>query len=93
MRLSSVPWHNAPVVAPGAQPPNVFSLFLFFAGIALCMWRAPRGDRMHLALTGIAGVLWCMLPVFDPSIRTPGYGVIVGILTIIAMSQPLRRQS
>jgi len=71
----------------------VFTLVLFFAGMALCMWRAPRGDRRHLVLTGTAGVLWCMLPFFDASMRTPGYGFIVGILTIIAMSQPLRRQS
>ena len=74
-------------------PPNVAPLVLFFVGVALCMWRVPQADRPHLLLCGGAGILWAILPVFEPSMRTVGYAFIVSSFLVIGLTQPLRRRA
>jgi uncharacterized membrane protein len=56
---------------------------LFFVGVALSMWRWPQGDRWHRLLCAAAALLWCALPVVEPTTRTPAYGfVVLGFLWI-----------
>ena len=80
-----------------ADTNHVATWFVFFFGVALCMWRLPHADRWHVVLCGIAAVLWCGLLLFEPRTRTPGYGFIVINFLIIALSvrarSVLRRQS
>jgi hypothetical protein len=68
---------------------NLATLVLFFVGVAMCMWRAPQADRTHLLLCGAAGVLWAMLPLVEPSMRTVGYAFIVSSFLVIGLTQPL----
>jgi hypothetical protein len=70
--------------------PSLASLFLFFVGLGVCFWRAPYADRRHLMLCLLAGALWCTLPLFEPSMRRPGYGFVVASFLIIGLTQPLR---
>ena len=76
---------------------QVVTLFVFFFGIGLCLWRLPQGDRWHVVLCGIAAALWGSLLLFEPRTRTAGYGFIVINFLIIALSgrarSGLRRQS
>ena len=78
---------------PMANTSNVASLILFFVGVALCFWRVPRADRKHVILCIAAGVLWCSLPIFEPSMRRSGYGLVVASFLIIGLTQPLRRRA
>ena len=70
----------------------MITLILFFAGVALCLWRIPQADRKHVILCLVAGVLWAALPLFDPSMRVLGYGFVVTSFLIISLSQPRRRR-
>ena len=65
---------------------QVATLFAFFLGVALCMWRWPRADRWHYALSAVAAVLWTGLLILDPRVRTPGFALIVGGFMTIALS-------
>ena len=70
---------------------QIATLFVFFFGVALCMWRWPQGDRWHVVLCVIAAELWCGLLVFEPRTRTPGFGFIVINFLIIGVSRPFQR--
>jgi hypothetical protein len=52
----------------------MITLSVFLFGVALCLWRAPRGGRLHLILCVFAATLWCGLLLFDPATRNPMYG-------------------
>jgi Na+/H+ antiporter NhaD/arsenite permease-like protein len=69
---------------------QIIALFVFFFGLALCMWRAPKADRWHVVLRLIAVTLWCGLLVFEPRTRTVGYGFVVTTFVIAALSEPLQ---
>jgi hypothetical protein len=71
---------------------QIVTLFVFFAGVALCVWRWPQADRGHVVLCIIAAALWSSLPTFEPSTRTPGFGFIVLYFLLIALSRPFRRR-
>ncbi len=43
---ASSPFPNRAV--PSLSARQIVALFVFFFGVALCMWRAPLGDRRHL---------------------------------------------
>jgi hypothetical protein len=63
-------------------------LVLFFVGVAICFWRVPQADRKHVILCIAAGVLWATLPIFEPSMRTFGYGLVATSFLIIGLAQP-----
>ena len=69
---------------------QIVILFIFFFGVALCMWRAPRADRWHVLLCVIAATLWSGLLVFEPRTRTLGCGVVVATFLIIGLSKPIQ---
>ena len=71
---------------------QVVTLFVFFFGVGLCMWRAPQGDRTHIKLCSIALILWCALLLFEPRTRTPGYGFIVMMLLLTELSRVFQRR-
>ena len=73
-----------------ADTTQLITLFVFFFGVALCMWRLPQADRWHVILCGIAATLWGGLLLFEPRTRTPGYGFIVINFLIIAISARAR---
>ncbi|MEP7304115.1 MAG: hypothetical protein ABJA98_01230 [Acidobacteriota bacterium] len=73
--------------------PNLTPLILFLVGVAVCVWRIPQADRWHVILCIIAGVLWCSLPVFEPSMRSSGYVLVVVAFLVIGLTQPLRRRA
>jgi len=75
-----------------ADTHQVITLFVFFFGVALSMWRWPQADRWHVMLCVIAVVLWCGLPWFEPSMRTTDYGFIVANFLIIGLSRTFRRR-
>jgi hypothetical protein len=75
------------------EAPNAITLVVFFLGVTLCMWRLPRADRSHLVLCSIAGLLWCILPLFDPSTRSLGYALVVTTFLGIGLSHRLRREA
>jgi hypothetical protein len=52
----------------------MITLSLFLLGVALCLWRAPHGDRLHVILCLFAATLWCGLLLFDPATRSPMFG-------------------
>ncbi len=72
---------------------NVVTLFVFFLGVALCMWRLPKADRGHVILCLVAAGLWCGLLLFDPATRKPGFGFTTVFFLIIALSQYGRRRA
>jgi hypothetical protein len=72
--------------------PSIIPLVLFFVGVALCFWRTPQADRWHVMLCVVAGVLWCVLPIFEPTMRRSGYALVVLTFLILGLSQPLRRR-
>ena len=76
-----------------ANPHNVTTLIAFFVGVVLCFWRVPQADRKHVILCFVAATLWAILPLFDPSTRTLGYGLVVVLFLIISLSQPHRRRA
>jgi drug/metabolite transporter (DMT)-like permease len=69
---------------------QVVTLFLFFLGIALCMWRTPRGDRWHVALCLSAAVIWSGVALFEPRTRTLGFGVVVGSFLALGLFKALQ---
>lgn len=71
---------------------QIVTLFVFFFGIALVMWRAPQRDRSHLALRTVAAALWCGLLLFEPRTRTPAYGFAVVSFLVFGLGQPFRRR-
>ena len=71
---------------------GIITLFVFFLGLALCMWRKPHGDRWHVALCVAAGTLWCVLPLFEPGMRSPVYGFIVAGFLIVGLAEPVQRR-
>ena len=71
---------------------QIVALFVFFAGVVLCMWRWPQGDRRHVVLCVMAAALWCAVLVIEPRTRTVGYGLIVVNFLIVGFSRPLRRR-
>jgi hypothetical protein len=70
--------------------PSVAPLLVFFGALAVCFWRAPQADRLHVTLCIVAGVIWCSLPLFEPSMRRSGYALSVASFLIIGLAQPLR---
>jgi hypothetical protein len=76
-----------------SHPPNIVPLVLFFVGVALCFCRMPQADRKHVILCLMAGVLWATLPIFEPSMRTFGYGLVVTSFLITGLTQPHRRRA
>jgi hypothetical protein len=72
---------------------NIAPLLLFFLGVALCFWRTPQADRWHVMLCVVAAVLWCSLPVFEPSMRRTGYWLVSASFLILSLTQPLRRRA
>jgi hypothetical protein len=52
----------------------MITLSVFLFGVALCMWRAPCGGRLHVILCLFAAALWCGLLLFDPATRNPMFG-------------------
>lgn len=73
--------------------PNLVTLLAFFLGLGLCLWRLPRADRWHRVLCSVAGMIWCSLPLFDPSTRSLGYGMVVATFLGISLSQRFRREA
>jgi hypothetical protein len=76
-----------------ASSPNITPSILFFVGVAVCVWRIPQADRWHVILCIAAGLLWCSLPIFEPSMRSSGYALVVTAFLIIGLTQPLRRRA
>ena len=77
-----------------ADARQIATLFVFFVGVALCMWRWPQADRWHVVLSVIAATLWGGLLLFEPRTRTPGFGFIVAyILSIGLLRIRVRRAS
>ena len=66
-------------------------LILFFVALAVCFWRAPQADRLHVKLCLLAGSIWASLPLFEPSMRRSGYALIVATFLVTGLMQPLRR--
>jgi hypothetical protein len=58
----------------------------------ICAQRVPQADRKHVILCLMAGVLWAILPIFDPSTRTLGYGFVV-VLFLIGLNVQRRTQT
>ena len=67
-------------------------LFLFFLGMALCLWRLPQSDRLHPILCGVAAALWCAVLLIEPRARTPIYGFTVLMFLRGALSRPFQRR-
>ena len=74
-------------------PPAIVPLLLFFVALAICFWRAPQADRLHVMLCLVAGCIWAALPVFEPSMRRSGYALIVAMFLVTGLMQPLRRST
>jgi drug/metabolite transporter (DMT)-like permease len=74
-----------------ADTHQIVTLFMFFFGVALCVWRWPQGDRWHVVLCVIAAALWCGVLLFEPRTRTIGFGFIVMNFLMIGLSRPFRR--
>ena len=72
---------------------QVVTLFLFFLGVTLCMWRALSGDRWHVALCLSAAALWSGLALFEPRARTLGYGVAVASFLAIGVFKALQNRA
>ena len=72
---------------------QVVTFFLFFLGLALCMWRAPRGDRWDVVLCLSAAVIWSSLALFEPRARTLGYGVAVASFLAIGVFRALQNRA
>ena len=70
---------------------QIVTLFVFFFGVALSMWRWPQADRWHVVLCVIAAALWCGLLLFEPRTRTPGFGFTIFFLSI-GLSRPFQRR-
>jgi hypothetical protein len=75
-----------------ADTPQIVTLFLFFIGVGLCMWRAPQADRWHAVLCTIAGMLWCIPPLLDPRARTARYASVAATLLIIGLLRSWQRR-
>lgn len=75
-----------------ADTRQIATLFIFFFGTALVMWRALHGDRWHVVPCVIAAVLWGGLLLFEPRTRTPGYGFSVVTLLIFGLSKTFQRR-
>ena len=73
--------------------PNLIALVLFFVALAICFWRMPQADRRHLALCVAAGLIWCALPLFEPSMRQSGYALVVSGFLVLGLSQLFRRRA
>jgi hypothetical protein len=73
-----------------ADTSQIVTLFGFFFGVGLCMWRWPQGDRWHVGLCVIAAALWCGLLLFEAGTRTPGFFIVITFL-IIGLSRRPRR--
>ena len=69
---------------------QVATLFVFFFGVGLSMWRLPQADRWHRILCGIAAAVWFGLLLFEPRARTPGYGFVIMTLLVISLSARAR---
>jgi hypothetical protein len=52
----------------------MITLAVFLFGVALCLWRAPRGGRSHVILCVFAVALWGGLLLLDPATRNPMFG-------------------
>jgi hypothetical protein len=37
-------------------------------------------------------VIWCSLPLFEPSMRRSGYALVVATFLVTGLTQPLRRR-
>ena len=72
---------------------QIVTLFVFFFGVALCMWRLPHPDRWHVVLCVIAAALWGGILLFEPRTRTSGFGLIVGSFLVIGLSQAFRHRA
>lgn len=68
-------------------------LVLFFVALAICFWRMPQADRLHIKLCLLAGAIWATLPVFEPSMRRSGYALVVATFLVTGLLQPLRRSA
>ena len=76
-----------------ATPPAIVPLILFFVALAVCFWRTPQADRLHVKLCLLAGAIWAGLPLFEPSMRRSGYALVVASFLVTALLQPLRRST
>jgi hypothetical protein len=76
-----------------ATPPAIVPLILFFVAVAICFWRAPQADRLHVRLCLLAGGIWASLPLFEPSMRRSGYALVVATFLAIGLTQRLRRST
>jgi hypothetical protein len=76
-----------------ATPPELLPSILFFVALAICFWRTPQADRLHVMLCLVAGSIWAALPVFEPSMRRSGYALVVTGFLMTALLQPLRRST
>jgi hypothetical protein len=69
------------------------TLTVFFFGLALCMWRAPQADRLHVVLCLCAAALWCGPLLFDPVARNPPFGIAVITSLTIGLAKYLQRRA
>jgi hypothetical protein len=76
-----------------STPPAMVPLILFFVALAICFWRIPQADRLHVKLCLLAGVIWASLPVFEHSMRRSGYALVVATFLVTALLHPLRRST
>jgi hypothetical protein len=65
--------------------PSIVPLTLFFIAVAVCFWRAPQAGRTHLLLCVIAGAIWSVLPIFEPSMRTSSYVLVVATFLLCGL--------
>ena len=75
-----------------STPPAMVPLILFFVALAICFWRIPQADRLHVMLCLVAGSIWAALPVFEPSMRRSGYALVAFALTFGASDEPSARK-
>lgn len=54
---------------------SLIILALWLSAFGLAMWRWPNRDRFHVPACLIGGGIWLLLPVLEPTLRTPVYAV------------------
>ena len=68
-----------------------YDLLLFvgwLGGLVLLAWRSPAGVRSPRAACAVGATIWCVLPLWEPAMRTVTY---VGLTAAFLVSGLVRR--
>ena len=52
---------------------DLVPLVLWLGALTLLGWRWPNGDRFHRPACVISLIIWCALPMWEPTMRTVWY--------------------